>query len=60
MDNNFNEYVREETEITVMGIIMENIKTVAGHVGAVFKCVAPKEHCRRELKSGKQKTKKKS
>jgi len=33
---------------------MENIKKLAGHLGTVFECVVPKEHCRRELKSGTQ------
>jgi hypothetical protein len=53
MDNNYDEYVREEIGITVLVIIMENIKKLAGHVGTVFECVVLKEHCRRELKSGR-------
>jgi hypothetical protein len=53
MDNNYDECVREEIEITVMGIMMENIEKLAGHVGSVFECVVLKEHCLRELKSGR-------
>jgi hypothetical protein len=53
MGNNYDEYAREEIEVTVMDTIMENIKKLAGHLRSVFACVAPKEHCRRELNSGK-------
>jgi hypothetical protein len=49
MDNNYDEYVREEIEITVMDIIMKNIKKLAGRVGTVFECAVRKEHCRRSL-----------
>jgi hypothetical protein len=53
MDNIYDEYAREEIEITSMDIIMENIKKFAGHVGTVFECAVRKEHCRHELKSGR-------